>query len=226
MSKRIRIAAAAAIAAGLVAGTAATASAHVVGDTPSPSPTQQTVTPYPTHHGHVTTPWQFDLQQSDIGLINVNDVEATSPIRAQAWRDVQLSPTLDKFVRGPNSVTLRHDSIGLADITVNRYTCTVTLDQPNGRFRIVNGTGTGAGFQSFNGRFDLTAEFSWNLVRGHCPLAFLSSQFILRQLANGGHLLPQPSFDDVAVQGRAQLVRSAPIHIFAPTASPDDSESA
>jgi len=225
-----RVLAAGALTAALVAGGSTAAFAG----TPSPSPSQQTVSPnfgYNPHPVHATpVPWQFDLQQSDIGLlapavpINVNDVESgVTGILMRNWHDVQLSPTVDRFQRGPNSVTLRHDSLFGADLTKNIRTCTVTLSQPNGRFRVIAGTGTGAGFQSRGGRFDLQAMLSYPLRprTGVCPLAFVSSRTLLRSLVYNTNIgLPSPTFDDVAVQGRADLVRAVPIHIFSPTASP------
>jgi hypothetical protein len=192
--------------------------------TPAPSPSQQTQTQtaYPDHHQrhHVrATPWQFDLQQSDIGAIHVNDVEATLPLLANGWTDTQLSPFRDKFHDATgDSVTLRHDSIAGANVNVNLRTCTVTLDQ-TGQFSILADTGTDAGFRSVpgSGQFDLNAMFSWNLVRGHCPLAYLSPRAIVRDIVNGGSLLPAPSYDNVSVQGEALVFRvTPPIHIFTP----------
>jgi hypothetical protein len=220
MSRFTRFAGIGVLSAGLIAGSATAAFA---GGTPTPSP----VTPYPTHHHHVrVTPWQFDLQESDIGTIHVNDVEATLPLLAHGWTDTQLSPNVDKFHDATgDSVTLRHDSIAGASEQVNLQTCTVTLDQPNGRFSILADTGTDAGFRSVpgSGHFDLNAMFSWSLVRGHCPLAFVSPRTILRDLAYGGGSLPRPTFNDVNVQGEALVFNvSPPLHIFAPTVSPTD----
>jgi len=230
MSKLSRpVLAAGALTAALVAGGSTAAFAG----TPSPSPSQQTQSPqfgYNPHPIHpVAVPWQFDLQQSDIGLlapavpIHVNDVESgPTGILMRNWTDVQLSPTVDRFQRGPNSVTLRHDSLFGAVLTENLRTCTVTLDQDNGRFRIIAGTGTGAGLRSLNGRFDLRAMLRLPLRprTGVCPLAFVSSRSVLRFLVYNTNVLPSPTFADVSVQGRADLVRAVPIHIFTPTASP------
>jgi hypothetical protein len=228
MSKRSNTIAAAVLAAGLVAGTAATASAHVVGS-PTPAPSQQQQD-YQRHKDHVRpTPWQFDLQQSQIGAVSVNDVEATNPLPAVGWTDDQLNPFVDRFHDATgDSVTLRHTSIASANINVNLPTCTVTLDQI-GRFSIIADTGTDAGFRSVpgSGTFDLNAMFSWNLVRGHCPLVRVSPRSILRELTLGGHRLPAPSFNDVNVQGEALVFKvTPPIHIFTPTASPSETVSA
>jgi hypothetical protein len=225
-----RVLATGALTAALVAGGSTAAFAG----TPTPVPTQQTQTPqfgYNPHPKVIATPWQFDLQQSDIGLlapaipIHVNDVESgNTGILMRNWADVQLSPTVDRFQRGPNSVTLRHDSLFGAVLTENLRTCTVTLDQFNGRFRIIAGTGTGAGFRSLNGRFDLQAMLSFPLRprTGVCPLAFVSTGSVLRFLVyNASVGLPAPTFADVSVQGRADLFRVAPpVHIFTPTATP------
>ena len=221
MSKFSRLAGIGVLTAGLLGGTATAAFA---GGTPTPVPTQQTVTPYPVHHA-APVPWQFDLEQSDLGAVHVNDVEATFPIVAHGWTDTQLSPNVDKFHDAAgDSVTVWHTSIAQSFVQENLRTCTVTLDQPRGFFRIIAGTGTGAHFRSLRGQFDLEAMFSFPLRprTGVCPLAFIGPRTVLRELTYGGSLLPQPTFDDVAVQGRADLVRVAPIHIFAPTVSPTD----
>jgi hypothetical protein len=218
------------LSAGMIAGTATAAFA---GGSPTPSPVNTPQFGYQPKP--VAVPWQFDLQQSDIGLlapavaINVNDVESgPTGILMRNWTDVQLSPTVDRFQRGPNSVTLRHDSLFGAVLTENIRTCTVTLDQDNGRFRIIAGTGTGAGFRSFNGRFDLRAMLSFPLRprTGFCPLAFVGRYALLQFIVNNASVgLPAPTFVDVSVQGRADIVRVRPLHIFAPTASPTDTVS-
>ena len=244
MSKRMKIVATAAVAAGLLVGTAATASAHVTGN-PNPTPSQQTVTPTPVpfHHHVAVAPWQFDFDQLDIGTNHINDFEATRPLLATAWTDTQLNPFTDKFADATgDSVTLRHDSlfgpVNPATVNVNLRTCTLTLDQ-TGRFSILADTGTDAGFRSVpgSGQFVLNAMFSWNFRHRHhnhvsaCPLAGLSNGTILRALTHGGPLLPQPSMDNVSVQGEALVFRTAtPVHIFSPvngsTNSPTDNPAA
>jgi hypothetical protein len=156
-------------------------------------------------------------------------VEATLPLLAHGWTDTQINPNVDKFSDTTgDSVTLRHDSIAGANINVNLRTCTVTLDQL-GRFDIIADTGTDAGFRSIpgSGTFDLNAMFSWNLVRGHCPLAYVSPRAIVRDIVTGGNRLPAPSYDNVSVQGEALVFKvNPPIHIFAPTVSPTETASA
>lgn len=209
---------------GLAAGAIVAGGSAAYAGTPSPSPS-------PSSHHHVrpvVTPWQFDLQQSDIGRspalnITVNDVESgRTGIIMRNWHDVQLSPNVDKFVRGANSVTLWHESLLGAVASENARTCSVTLDQGNGRFRIIAGTGTGAGIRSLGGRFVLRALLSFPLDRyGRCSLRGLSLYQIVQAInSNGPSVLPVPTFTDVAVQGRADLVRVRPIHIFAPVATP------
>jgi hypothetical protein len=196
--------------AGLALGTAATAAR--AGDTPTPEPTVSTQAPQFGYHPVRARDWLFDVQQSDIAGLAVDDVEGTGAIPMSRWIDVQLSDNVDRFQRGPNSVTLWHDGLDLAALTVNRYTCTVTFDQPDGRFRILSGTGTGAGLRSVNGRFDLTGLISFPLVFKHrheiglsvCPLVFLGDGTILR-LILAGRGLPAPTFTDFSVQGRAQV---------------------
>jgi hypothetical protein len=173
---------------------------------------------------------------SSTGGLNVNDVESDSPggILMHLWTDTQLTPNVDRFAdTHGDSVTLWHDSIGLADVEVNLRVCSVALDQA-GRFRIINGTGTGAGIRSLGGQFTLRGLFSFDLVRQHryghdramiCPLAFLSPHQVVRDIVRGSGL-PRPTFDAVDVQGRADLVRVHPVHIFAPTASPAETAAA
>lgn len=203
---RFRMLAAAGVAAVAVAGTSATAFA---GTTPVPTPAPQ-ITPHFGFHPPVVQPWQFDVQESSIGGINVDDVEGTGALLMHLWHDNQLSPVLDKFQLGANSVTLWHEALPLP--TVNLRTCTVTFDQQDARFAIVAGTGTGAHLRSFGGRFNLLGMVSFPLVHRHCPLAFLSTYTIRSAIVHNrlGSVLPEPSFVDFAVQGRADVVRVTP----------------
>jgi hypothetical protein len=210
---KLKAAAAGLLSLGLVAGGAVAASAGV---TPSPS---ATATPSPNfgyHPKHVrVTPWTFDLQQSDIAGLAVNDVEGAGAIPMSRWTDTQLAPDVDRFSLGGNSVTLLHDPLPVPD--VNLRTCTVTFSQPAGRFRIIAGTGTGAGLRSLGGQFDLTGLVSFPLVGKHryggglmvCPLRFLSPGTILRVIESGVPVrgLPAPVFTDFAVQGSADVFR-------------------
>ncbi len=228
MSSKIRWVAATALAAGL---TLAGGTAAFAGVTPSPSPSQQTQQPqfgYDKHHHVQPVNWQFDLEQTDIGTHHLAEVEGTGAIPMLDWQDNQASPNVDTFADTTgDSVKLWHDSFLGAQETVNRQTCTVTLDQPNGRFRILSGTGTGANKRSLNGRFDLQAMFSF-AERSYgkhvvCPLP--SDRAILRGLLGNGHGLPQPVFDNVSVQGEAEVISTLPVvHIFAPTQSPSGND--
>jgi len=203
---------AAALALGLVTWGATAASA---GETPPPTDTPTVSPQFGYHPQPRARDWTFDVQQSDIAGLAVDDVEGQGAIPMTRWADIQLSNNVDRFQRGPNSVTLWHDGLDLASIDVNRYTCTVAFNQPDGRFRIIAGTGTGAGLRSLNGRFDLEGLISFPLVGGHpryghdgglrvCPLAFLSDGRILRLILLGRGL-PAPTFTDFSVQGRAQV---------------------
>jgi hypothetical protein len=256
MSKRFKIAATAAIAAGLLAGTAATASAHTVGGTPtpSPSPSQQTVTPtvtpYPTHHGHVRPAlWQFDFTGANIDGLQLNDVRGVGAIPFTRWQERDLSPFTSKFFSpvSSNSVTLRHNRLPLPDF--NLGTCTATFDQV-GHFRIVAGTGIGANLRvvPFTDRYILRGLISFDRIqvryRSVCPLQFVSP-WTLRNLVEANNLNlgglrcygQLPSLVDFDVQGNALLVRINPLpvpsptptgpgHFFAPTVSPSETISA
>lgn len=215
-----------ALALGLAGGVATSASASTAGN-PTPPPTR------PPHVRPVTTPWQFDVQQSDIGRapglnITVNNVDSgPTGIIMRNWTDVNgPNPFIDTFRRGPNSVTLFHSPIGLATFDVNLRTCTLALDQ-TGQFRIINGTGTGARFTSRGGQFRLNGMLSWDLNRrGVCPLVFVSHRQLVRFVQNNANVgLPAPSFTDINVQGRADLTRTPVVRPFAPSVSPSDSPS-
>lgn len=176
------------------------------GTHPTPTPTVPVPTPVVAH------PWQFDVQQSDIAGLAVNDVEGTGAIPMHRWVDVaSANPAIDTFQLGANSVTLRHSRLRDALLDVNPYTCTATVNQL-GRFRIIRGTGTGANLRSLNGRFVLEGLLSFPLTRsGFCVLRFAGSGRILRAIEAGLPVLGvSPTFTDFSVQGRAQVFRVAP----------------
>ena len=196
------------------------ATAAFAGGTPTPSPASPTISP---QFGYNPQPqfrnWQFDLQQSDIGAIHVNDVEGFGAIPMVAWTDTQLSQTLDKFSRGGQFVVLRHPALPFP--TVNLTTCTLEFNQ-TAPFRIV---ASSSGAISRNGLFVLQGLISFPYVNSKhgqqygdqqygkhrvqvCPLRFVSLFALLQQLrANSPNLLglPAPTFDDFAVQGDAQV---------------------
>lgn len=222
MSKRFQIVSVGLLAAAAIAGSSVAANA---GTTPTPTPTYTHPTPPPTP-APVRANWEFDVQQSNIGLLlptSVNRVEGVGALPMDNWTDVNGSnPAIDTFRRGVNSVTLLHSPISQANIQVDRYTCTVKLDQ-TGRFRIIHGTGTGANLSSRNGQFELDGMLSFPLVRNNvCVLRFVGTGAILRAIQNGRPVLGvNPTFEDISVQGRA-LVTRTPVIVrpFAPVASP------
>ena len=220
MSK-IRMLAAAGITVATVGVTVATVGpAAFAGQVPAPAPSAQQISPHFGFHPPVVRPWQFDVQESSIGGINVDDVEGTGALLMHAWRDVQLSPTLDRFQLGANSVTLWHEPLPVP--TVNLRTCTVTFDQQNARFAIVAGAGTGAHLRSLGGRFNLLGMISFPLVRGRCQLGYIDQETIRAAIVHNrlGGVLPAPSFTDFAVQGEAGVVRVSPPPVITPTPSP------
>jgi len=234
MSSKIRLAAVTAIAAGL---TLAGSTAALAG-TPSPSPSQQTVTPSPHHHVRAAL-WQFDFTGANIDGLQLNDVRGVGPIPMSRWSESDNSPTTSTFSRGANSVKLRHNRLPLP--VINLGTCTATFDQ-QGTFRIVNGTGTGAGFRVVPGtsQYTLRGLVSIDKItiryRTVCPLQFVSPWQVRASLENNRSIAGQlPSLVDFDVQGNAQLVRVRPLptpaptgpgHFFAPTVTPDQSTSA
>lgn len=209
-----------ALAAGL---TFAGSTAAYAGTTPTPTPSHPVVpTPTPTN-------WEFDVQQSHIGVVlptDVNRVEGVGALPMDNWRDIaNPNPAIDTFRRGLNSVTLLHSTLAGANLTTNPYTCTVNISQ-HGVFRIIAGTGTGARLTSRNGQFELDGMASFPLTRsGVCVLRLVSPGTILRAVQFGRPILGiNPSFEDISVQGRA-LVTRTPV-VIRPFLTPSASQSA
>ena len=192
------------------------ASSAFAGTTPSPT-APATLTPYFGYSPSPTpTPrpvfrnWQFDVQESAIGGINVNNVEGQGAIPMVAWFNTQNSQFQDTFSRGPNSVTIRHNPLPFP--TVDTVTCSVEFNQVS-PFRIVHGTGTAAGAISRNGLLRLEALISYPYVSkwyGYrnvqvCPLRFINPFTLLFFIRNNLPVpgLPTPTFTDFAVQGDA-----------------------
>lgn len=208
------------------------ASAAFAGGTPTPSPASPSISP---NFGYRPTPqpvqyWQFDVQQSNIGLLNTNDVEGVGAIPMAAWLDTQLSPTLDRFSRGANSVTLRHAALPFP--TVNLRTCTLEFNQV-APFRVVAGTGTAAGAISRRGQYVLQGLISFPYVSKHrgygnqnaqvCPLQFVNLFSVLIAIQNNSPYLPglpRPTFTDFAVQGDALVAVPLVSPIYTPTPYP------
>jgi hypothetical protein len=224
-----------------LAGAGSTAA--FAGETPTPTPSQQTVTPTPSpsHHHHVRSAlWQFDFTGANIDGLQLNDVRGVGPIPMSRWTETDNSPTRSTFTSpsGTSSVTLRHNRLPLP--VINLGTCTATFDQI-GTFRIVNGTGTGAGFRVVPGtsEFILRGIISFDQfnLRHHrtsvCPLVFVNPWTLRQRVENNDlTLLGQlASLVDFDVQGNAQLARviTLPVptptptnpHFFAPNVSPN-----
>jgi len=235
MSSKIRWAASVALAAGL---TLAGSTAAFAG-TPSPSPTHTVPAPTPR-----VALWQFDFTGANIDGLQLNDVRGVGAIPMSRWQETDNSPTTSTFSNGANSVKLRHNRLPLP--VINLRTCTATFDQV-GHFRIINGTGTGAGFRvvPFTDRYILRGLVSVDLVQHSgaygrhntvCPLQFVSPWQVRASLENNRPVAGQaPTLVDFDVQGNAQLVRVRPLptptptgpgHFFAPTVTPDQSTSA
>lgn len=232
MSKRSWFVATA-IAAGL---TLAGSTAAMAGVTPSPS---GSYTPRPTPQPRAVL-WQFDFTGANIDGLQFNDVRGVGAIPMSRWTETDLSPNTSRFALGTNSVTLRHNRLPLPVINLN--TCTATFDQL-GNFRIINGTGTGAGLLVVPGtdEYLLRGTVSVDLIqrRGHhvrhnrntvCPLQFATPFQVRSAVETNGRIAGQlPSLTDFDVQGNAQLVRVRPLpvpsptgpgHFFAPTVTP------
>jgi hypothetical protein len=184
-------------------------------DTPTVSPNFG-YSPPPTPRPVQLRDWQFDLQQSQIDVTQVNDVDGFGAVPFNGWTDVQLSPNVDRFQRGGNSITLWHDSLPFP--TVEADTCTINFDQNEGSFRVIAGTGIGAGWRSVNGRFNLRGVISVRDRNGVCPLRFVSLGTILRDVEFNRPLPGQVTFADFAVQGDAKLFRTVqPLPVPHPT---------
>ena len=209
--------------AAVVAGSGAFA-----GVTPSPSAS------YPTHPPVVApVNWTFDGTQLFVNRgpvlpdINVNNVEGRGALLMRGWQNVNSpNPAIDTFRLGVNSVTLLHNPLRQAVFEVNPYTCTVKFDQ-SGRFRIINGTGTGRNLTSRNGQFELNGLASYPLTpRGACVLRFVSLRTIINAVQNGRPVLGvNPSEISVDFQGRALVTRHAPV-IIRPYVTPSASATA
>lgn len=228
MSKRYQLVATAVLSAGLIAGSA---TAALAGTTPTPTPSYTHMPP------PVVTPvnWTFDGTQLFVNRgpvlpdINVNNVEGRGALLMRGWQDVNSpNPAIDTFRLGVNSVTLLHNPISQAVFQVNPYTCTVKFDQ-SGRFRIINGTGTGRGLTSRNGQFELNGLASYPLLRNNsCVLRFVSLGTIIRAIQSGRPVLGvNPSQFDVNFQGRALVTRTPVIirpftPVVTPTVTPTD----
>jgi len=227
------------LAAGLIAGSATVASASVVGNpTPSPSASQQSQ--FPSHHHIRAALWQFDFTGANIDGLQLNDVRGTGAIPMTRWSETDNSPTTSTFSDTTgDSVKLRHNRLPLPSI--NLGTCTATFDQL-GNFRIVRGTGTGAGFVVVPGtdQYILRGLVSVDKInlrhRTVCPLQFVSPWQVRASLENNRPIAGQvPALVDFDVQGNAQLVRVRPLptptptgpgHFFAPTAGDSSSAAA
>lgn len=220
----------------VAAGTAVAlpASGAFAGVTPSPSPSYTHSTPPPVPVP-VRANWTFDGTQLFVNRgpvlpdLNINNVEGRGALLMRGWQDVNSpNPAIDTFRLGINSVTLLHNPLSQANFQVDTYTCTVKFDQ-TGRFRILRGTGTGAGLQSRHGVFELNGLASYPLTRNQvCVLRFVSLRTIVRAVQNGSPLLGvSPAEFSADFQGRA-LVTRTPVIIrpFAPTADPTDTASA
>jgi hypothetical protein len=227
-----KTAAAVTLAGGLAIGSAVAAGAHVMDD-PTPAPVStDTVTPSGTPQFGYHPPrvrardWQFDLRQSDGDGLSLNDVQGFGALAFSRWQNTDLSPNVSRFSLGGNSITLWHDSLRLADLDVNRRTCTINFDQHRGAFRILSATGIFAGARTvpFSGQFDLQGMISVQNVpvrhhkdgiRGRdtiCPLVFRSDGSILRAVLLNRSLGGVVTMDSFSVQGDALVVRPRPVH--------------
>ena len=200
----------------------ASTTAALAGTTPSPS---YSPSPHPTPRAAL---WQFDFTGANIDGLQLNDVRGVGAIPMSRWQETDNSPTTSTFSRGPNSVKLRHNRLPLPVINLN--TCTATFDQL-GNFRIINGTGTGAGFRVVPGTdiYLLRGTVSVDMIqkRGYhnrrnlntvCPLQFLSPGQLRADLESNRPIAGQiPTLVDFDVQGNAQLARVNPVPVPVPT---------
>lgn len=235
MSIRTRyLAGAGALALTLSLGSAIPASAGTPSPSPSTSYTTRPPVPVP-----VARSWTFDVQVSAFGPVVptlVNRVDGVGAIPMDRWLNRDLSPNVSVF-RSPinplNSVTILHGSLPLP--TVFLPTCTLTFDQVT-PFRIIAGTGTGAGLRSRGGLIRLNGLISFPFVnirhgqygygygsRQVCPLQLFSIQrlrlLVLQHLIfNTPFPVAQPTLLDFNAQGFAPRVfRVTPVPYVTPS---------
>jgi hypothetical protein len=223
----------------LTLGVASSASAHVAGGypTPTPTPTQFTAPPpvpgcdmKPVTVEPVLNPYnynpnprhcprirqqEFDLQ---VGTFNQDGtVLGTGPIRFDTGTDQTLSPTLDRFSQGGNSVLIHHEALG--GVTVDRATCTLLLDQQDLPWWI-NGGGTGVDRGALAvGLYDLRGIFSFPTRNFQCTLPFGLTPARAAWDLNHNVGLPDPLMFDVSVQaaGASELRVVEPRPVPCPT---------
>jgi hypothetical protein len=181
------------------------------GYNPCPSPTQPVPAPCPLIVRGVPQPLVpgadirgcgRGIRQEDFWL-DINTVNprgsvlATGPVFFRVGRDITVSPTLDRFRQFFNSVNVFHPALGGA--SVDRATCTITLDQNDLTWRFIRGTGfyrnaLGAGL------YDLRGEFSFPTRNFACtlPVGLTAAQAAYDLNANGAGL-PAPLGFDISV---------------------------
>lgn len=207
--KKILLATAAASFMGISLLGAQSASAGVV---PTPEPSQQLVTPYPTHTIYPQPrpvqfrPEQFEIALDQVGGVFLNTVRADGPVRFRNGDDTTVNQFRDLLSdRGANAVNFDHNRLA-PPIAVYLNTCSAVFLQQspwqfNGGRGIYarergNGTVTLTGivsahqrnFQrwSWNPSWNYGQNMNWNYVqpvnRGVCPLRGLSQFDILREV--------------------------------------------
>lgn len=204
-----------ALAGGMAVSTLATAGAASASTAGNPTP--------PPAPKPVLREWTFDLQETYIDGLSLNDVRGRGAVTFNRWRndDSITNPNLSRFFGPSGSLNLWHDNLLRARFSINPYTCSVDIAQPRGQFRILSGTGIGSGWRVVgnSGQFNLVAQFSYDLISKHrdgvvqvCPLALASPRTIIRSIAlgNGQVLGRDAATVDFSVQGRA-LLAHAPV---------------
>lgn len=212
------------------------------GVVPSPEPSQQIVTPYPSYDPHHVRPVQFRPEQFEIALDQVggvflNTVRADGPVRFRNGDDTTISQFRDLLSdRGANAVNFDHNRLA-PPIAVYLNTCSAVFLQQspwqfNGGRGIYarergNGTVTLTGIVSahqrnfqrwnWNPSWNYNQNMNWNFVqpinRAVCPLRGLSQFDILREVQR--QILggtPRIQFDQFSFNLQGVGVASAPSH--------------
>lgn len=206
--------------------------------TPTPEPSSQLVTPYPTHTNYhpprpVLRPQQFEIALDQLGGRTFNTVDARGPVRLTDGDTTPLTPFRDLLSdRGPNAVNLDSNRLNVP-FAVNLGTCSAAFYQVSpwqfrgGRGIYANETGFGnltlvgiasAHQRSFktwkwNDQWNYGQNMNWIQPRNLqvCPLRNLSPDQIRREVIRqllGGS--PRVQFDQLSFNIQGTGVASQP----------------
>lgn len=114
-------------------------------------------------HDQRFRPEAFDILISSLGD---NNVDAYGPVNGLGGTDDELAPFLDRWVFGPDTVNVAHQTEPAPVLDLG--TCTATVELHDGWWKFVGGTGEDQGARG-HGVFTLLALFSFPIDRhGRC----------------------------------------------------------